>query len=145
MASSSGTICSATKDFTRRTLHNGGFFMGRKKAERPGIVVYFDAIPTLQKLSADGKACFLMAVLNYGKTGEMPDLSDLQINDQIRLETLFEQTFPRMDADEAKWERNVLQKSYAGYSSAAKNRGEEPMSHDEYSAWNERASELGYI
>ena len=119
--------------------------MGRKKAERPGIVVYFDAIPTLQKLSADGKACFLMAVLNYGKTGEMPDLSDLQINDKIRLETLFEQTLPRMDADEAKWKRATVRNQYAGYSSSAKRRGETPIPYDEYIDWEEHAEKQGLI
>lgn len=119
--------------------------MGRKKAERSGIVVYFDAIPTLQKLSVAGQARFLMAVLNYGKTGEKPDLSDLQRDDQIRLETLFEQTLPRMDADEAKWKRTTVRNQYAGYSSSAKRRGETPITYDEYIEWEEHAEKQGLI
>ena len=34
-----------------------------KEKQRPGVVVYFDMIPTLQKLSAEAKAAVLMAAL----------------------------------------------------------------------------------
>lgn len=119
--------------------------MSRKKAERPGIVMYFDALPTLRKLSVEGQARFLMACLDYGATGEMTDLADLPLETRIRLETLLEQTLPRIDADGEKWNRNVLQKKYAVYNREAKKKGEDPISYDAYIDWAERASELDLI
>ena len=119
--------------------------MGRKSTERPGIVIYFDALPTLAKMTAEGQARYLLACLNYGATGELADLSDLPLETRIRVETLLEQTYPRIDADGEKWKRKILQTKHAGYCSQMKAKGEEPISFDAYLDWAERVDELGIL
>lgn len=119
--------------------------MGRKGSERPGIVMYFDTLPTLAKMTAEGQARFLLACLNYGATGELTDLSDLPLETRIRVETLLEQTFPRIDDDGEKWKLKILQTKYAGYCSRQKQKGEEPISFDAYCDWAEHAGEQGFM
>lgn len=119
--------------------------MSRKASERPGIVMYFDALPTLAKMTAEGQARFLLACLNYGATGELTDLSDLPLETRIRVETLLEQTFPRIDADGEKWRATILQRKYAAYCKQKREAGEEPVSFDAYQDWADRAGELGIL
>lgn len=105
--------------------------------------MYFDAAPTLRKLPPEGQARFLMACLSYGETGELTDLSDLPLETRVRLETLLEQTLPRIDADGEKWRRSILQRQHAAYSRQKRESGEEPISFDAYCDWANRAEELG--
>ena len=117
--------------------------MSRKSSDRKGIIVYFDALPSLAKMTVEGQARFLLACLNYGATGELTDLSDLPLETRIRLETLLEQTFPRMDADAEKWKMTIFQRKYAAYCRQQREAGEEAVSFDAYLDWAERAGELG--
>ena len=114
---------------------------------RPGVVFRFDWLPTLEKMSAEAKARFLMACFHRGRdpTHEI-NLDGLDDRDAIRLETLWEQAAPVVDADGEGWADGILQRKYAGYSSGCSRSGKEPMSFEEYRAWfetmTERAPEL---
>ncbi len=105
---------------------------------RPGVILRFDWTPTLEKLGSEGKARFLMACLHRGRnpTHEV-DLAGLSERDAIRLETLWEQAAPVIDADGEGWEDGILQRKYAGYVSGCKRTGETAMSFEEYLAWYE--------
>lgn len=109
---------------------------------RPGVVFRFDWMPTLEKLSAEAKARFLMACLHRGRdpTHEV-DLDGLPERDAIRLETLWEQTAPIVDADGEGWADTVLQRKYAGYCSGRQRAGETPLSFEEYKVWYETMQE----
>ena len=111
------------------------------KKERPGIVMYFDLLKTLPKLSEAARGRFLMACLEYGKERVEPVFDNFPAEDRIRLETLWEQTAPRIDKDAEGWRDGIIQKSYAGYSSACDRRDETPMSYEEYREWYNRKEE----
>ncbi len=116
--------------------------------ERKGIIIRFDALPTLEKLGADAQGAFLMAVLRYGKHFETPNFDDISGADAIRLDVLWEQTKPYLDEDAAGWKDGILQRSYAGYRSSHeqkdsdgngsgldKETGKALLTYDEYRVW----------
>ena len=106
-----------------------------EERERPGVVIYFDALPTLRKLSDEAKGKFLMACLEYGKNLDVPVFRCDDLRDQIRLETLWEQTQPRIESDGQGWKDGIIQRKFAGYSNSLKRKGEEPMTYEEYREW----------
>lgn len=117
--------------------------MGNKSKERPGVIMRFDWLPTLEKVSDASKGRFLMACLKYGKSLETVSFDDLEFEDRIRLETLWEQSMPLIDSDAEGWKDGIIQKSYAGYCSGCERNGEAAMSYDEYRVWYQRKEEIG--
>lgn len=109
---------------------------------RPGVVLRFDWQQTLEKMGAEARARFLMACLNRGRdpTHEV-DLSGLSERDAIRLETLWEQAAPVIDADGDGWADGIIQRKYAGYVSGCARSGKEAMSYEEYRGWYETMQE----
>ena len=83
-----------------------------KERERPGIVMYFDAIRTLEKMSAEAQGSFLMGCLHYGKELQEPSFVGFSEADSIRIETLWEQTQPRIDSDAQGWRDGIIQRKY---------------------------------
>ncbi len=108
----------------------------KKDRERPGILLYFDSMITLQKLSDEAKGKFLTACLEYGKSLKEPNFHCPVMSEQVRLETLWEQTKPRIDSDAEGWRDGIIQRKYAGYCSGCERRGEIPMTYDEYREWS---------
>ena len=118
-----------------------------REKPRPGVVFRFEWISTLEKLGDEAKAQFLMACLYRGHDlTYQPDYSELtDMRDQIRLETLWEQAAPLIDADGQGWADTIVQRKYAGYCSGCKRTGEEPMLYDEYLTWYETAREKDLV
>lgn len=114
-----------------------------REKERPGVIVRFDAIPTLEKLSEAARGRFLMACLYYGQRLETVSFDDLELEDKIRVETLWEQTKPQIDSDAEGWKDGILQRKYAGYCSGCERSGEIPMTYDAFREWFQRKEELG--
>ena len=109
---------------------------------RPGVVFRFDWMPTLEKLSAEAKARFLMACLHRGHDPTHGvDIAGLPERDAIRLETLWEQAAPIVDADGEGWADGIIQRRYAGYCSGQERKGLTPMTFEEYLEWYETAKE----
>lgn len=110
---------------------------------RPGVVFRFDWAPTLTKLSAEAKSRFLMACLVRGRdpTHEI-DLDGLEVRDSIRLETIWEQAAPVVDADGEGWAEGIIQRRYAGYVSGCARKGEEAMSFEDYREWYKEWNEV---
>ena len=110
--------------------------------ERPGIIFRFDWLCALERMSAEGRSCFVLAALHRGRDPTFePDLTGLDISDQIRIETLWTVADPTIDSDAEGWAAGVLQRQFAGYASACARRGEEPMSFEDYKVWRERIEE----
>ncbi len=119
--------------------------------ERPAICIPLDSLSTLEQMSAVSQGQFLMACLRYGKNLEQPEfksipetvkpLGELKETDKevliemARLETLWEQTQPKIDRDAIGWKDGILQRKYAGYCSGCERKGEPAMSYDEYREW----------
>ena len=111
------------------------------KKERPGVVMYFDLLKTLPKLSEAARGRFLMACLEYGKERVEPCYDDLGLEDRIRFETLWEQTAPRIDKDGEGWRDGIIQRKYGGYCKAEKDKGRVPMLFEDYKDWYNRVEE----
>ena len=116
--------------------------MKKKDKQRPGVIFRFDWLSTLEKLSVEARARFLMGCLYRGRdpTYEI-DTAGLEDRSAIRLETLWEQAAPAVDADGEGWADSVLQRKYAGYSSGCTRRGEKPMCFEDYKEWAAKIEE----
>ena len=120
-----------------------------KEKPRPGVVIRFEWLPSLEKMSAMAQAKFLMSCLYRGQdiTYE-PDYEDLRGDpfDYARFETLWLNAAPKIDADGDGWKDGIVQRKYAGYCSGCQRTGETPMTFDEYVVWHDayssRVSEL---
>lgn len=115
----------------------------KREKQRPGVVVYFDMLPTLEKLSPEARASILMAALARGQDlsyeADFSNLGDMA--DRIRTETLWESYCPRVDSDGEGWRDGIIQRKYAGYKSGCARTGETPISYEDYCEWYERARE----
>ena len=103
--------------------------------ERPGLLIYFDTLPTLERTSPEGQARFLMGCLNFGKFGTFIDLSDLAIEDRFRVETLLDRAYPQIEADARNFYVGGLkQTTYPNYKKSlrAQHRLGEALSREEF-------------
>ena len=71
--------------------------------KRPGVMLYFDWLPSLQKLSLEEQGQLLMAVLTYAQTGKAPEFGDRL------MDYAWAAIQPHIDADEQRYE-SVVQK-----------------------------------
>ena len=108
-----------------------------KTKERPGVIIYFDALRTLEKMSPEAQGKFLMTCLKYGRDLTTPVFDGLSQADEIRLETLWEQMQPRIDSDAQGWADGIMQKKYAGYCSAQDRKGEAALDDDSWKLWRQ--------
>ncbi len=106
-----------------------------KDKERPGVIIYFDSKKTLLKVSDEARGQYLMACINYAEDLREPEFRCADAVEQARLETLWEQTQPRIDSDAEGWKDGIMQRKYAGYCSGCERRGETPMLYDDYRVW----------
>ena len=116
----------------------------RTLKERPGVVLRFGWAGLLEKLQTDqARSKFLLWSLERGKdAGFEPDLTQVDnCKDQIRLETLWTLAAETIDKDGEGWQAGCEQRSYAGYVSATKKKGEIPMSREDYDKWRDALAE----
>ena len=104
--------------------------------QRPGVVFRFGWLKTLEKLSAEAQGRFLMDGLRRGQdpSNEI-NLDGLSQKDVIRLDALWDQAAPAIDADGEGWANGIIQRRYAAYVSKCKKDGEDPMSYEEFKTW----------
>ena len=99
-------------------------------------------------MSPAAQGMYLMACLRYGRESSSPVFEGISEADTIRLETLWEQTQPRIDSDAQGWADGVMQRRYAGYVSGCERKGEQPMEYEPWKMWREtmdrRWDENGY-
>ncbi len=114
--------------------------MARCKRDKPrsGIVVYFDLLPSLERMTAEQQGELFIAMLRYAKYGEVPEFTT------ERQQIIWEMTQPRLDADALRWDEKILQTKYAGYSSAERRQGREPMDMDSWCDWREHRDAILY-
>ena len=75
--------------------------------KRPGVMLYFDIRPALQRLSDEARGRLLTAIFDYGEFGVVPNFSD----DLLAMAWDFIQ--PRIDADAEKYKTRCNQASSA--------------------------------
>ena len=96
--------------------------------EKPGVMLYFDLLPTLEELSNADKGLLLEAILKYGKRREEIKLSK-------RTEVIWPLIRMRLDTDEMRYLRTVTRRQYAAYVRWAKRMGKDPV---DFITWQER-------
>lgn len=107
----------------------------KAEKDRPGVIMYFDAITTIDKLSDKGAGQFLKACLHYGRDFIDPEFKCDDPLEQVRIETLWEQIKPRIQKDGENWKDSVIGGHFARYRDRCKRDGEEPMEYASYKEW----------
>ncbi|MBR4882258.1 MAG: hypothetical protein IKU18_00100 [Bacteroidales bacterium] len=98
----------------------------------PGIIVYFDIMDPLRRLSDGDRGRLFWAMLEYGRDGVEPDFTK---ND---LAITWEFIKPKLERNKAAYKNTVLQKRYAVACRERKRKGLEDISFEE---WKELSDE----
>ena len=92
---------------------------------RPGIMLYFDILEPIRVLSDEEKGKLLVAMLEYGKEGIVPDFSGM-------LALAWGFVRPKIDKDEEEYNLSVLRRQYATVCRERKKKGEPEITFDEW-------------
>lgn len=93
---------------------------------RPGIMVYFDIMEPLKKLPDADKGRLFWAMLEYGKTGIVPEF------DGVAMAIAWEFVKPKIDKDEAEYNLSVKRRQFATVCRERKKKGEQEITFDEW-------------
>lgn len=106
--------------------------------ERPGIMVYFDdVLPSLQCLTVEDTGRLFIAMLQYGRDGTAPDFGD-----SAGLNIAWNFIRPKIDRDNASYNKAVLKSRYGVYKREAKKRREALLTFDEWCQTQQSASSI---
>jgi len=92
---------------------------------KPGVMIYFDMAPILDRLSDKNAGILFRAILEYGATGQEPELPD-------RLRLVWPMIQMRLMADDQRYQTIIYKRKYAAYSRWAKYHGQTPVSYDQW-------------
>ena len=92
---------------------------------KPGLMLYFDALPALEILSDEEAGRLFRALLAYGRYGELRELSGPEA-------VAFQMLRGRIDRDEAAYREKCRKTAYAAYVRESRRSGSFPL---EYEAW----------
>lgn len=97
---------------------------------RPGIMLYFDILEPIRVLSDADKGRLLVAMLEYGKYGTVP-----QFDGMLALAWGFVQ--PKIDRDEETYENSKIQRQYAAFCKKRAKVGLPKVAFEEWMNMNE--------
>lgn len=92
---------------------------------RPGVMLYFDMLEPIRVLSDEDKGRLLVAILEYGKNGVVPEFSGM-------LALAWGFVRPKIDRDLEEYERTVLRRQYATFCRERKKKNEPEISFEEW-------------
>ena len=92
---------------------------------RPGIMLYFDILEPIRVLPDADKGRLLVAMLEYGQTGVVPEFSGM-------LALAWGFVKPKIDKDEAEYNLSVLRRQFATVCRERKKKGEPEITFDEW-------------
>lgn len=92
---------------------------------RPGIMLYFDILEPIKVLPDADKGRLLVAMLEYGQTGIVPEFDGL-------LALAWGFVKPKIDRDNEEYNRSVLRRQYATVCRERKRKGEPDITFDEW-------------
>lgn len=95
--------------------------------ERPGTMIYHDILPAVESLSREAAGELFVAILRYGKYGEIPDFSQSE-----GLNVAWNFVRPRIDRDKDRYAERILRNTYGLYKRESNRRGEEPLSFESW-------------
>ena len=94
-------------------------------AERPGVMVYFDVLPAVEKLPAEDAGKLFVAVLRYAQLGEEPNLDG-------GADLIWALMRPAIDRDAARYEAKCQQQRWKAYVREEKKVGRTPLDFMEW-------------
>jgi hypothetical protein len=97
---------------------------------RPGIMLYFDILEPIRVLPDDEKGRLLVAMLEYGQTGALPELDGA-------LKIVWSFVRPMIDKDGDRYEDMKLQREYAAFCKKRKRIWMPKISFDEWVCMSE--------
>lgn len=92
---------------------------------RPGVMLYFDMLEPIRVLPDADKGRLLMAILEYGKVGALPEFDGM-------LALAWGFVKPKIDRDLEEYERTVLRRQYATFCRERKKKNEPEVSFEEW-------------
>ena len=94
-------------------------------ANRPGVMLFFDDWEPLLSLSDKDLASMLRAAINFSKYGEVPEFSG-------PLSIIWGIIAAKLERDQARYDKAILQKRHAVYCRITKSKGEDPLDFEEW-------------
>ena len=94
-------------------------------SKKPGVMIYFELQPMLERLSDKHAGILFRAILEYGLHGTVPVLPD-------KLYLLWPIIQMRLDTDDQHYHETKLKKKYAVYVRWANHEGTTPMAYEEW-------------
>lgn len=104
-------------------------------ANRPGVMIYFDMLPALKRLTKVQKADLFEALLEYAQYGVLPEFDDIGVS------IAWDFIQPKIDRDGCRYKEKVLKNKYAVYCRWAKQEGLPKPSFAEWLVLNQQAEE----
>ena len=95
--------------------------------ERPGTMLYFDLLPIVQCLSREAAGNLLVAMLEYGKDGKIPDFSASE-----GLNVAWVHAKQMIDRDNDRYANRILRHTYGAYKREMQRQGKEPLPFEEW-------------
>ena len=93
--------------------------------KKPGVMVYFDLRKMLKLLPDAEKGKLFEAILDYGETGEVGELTDT-------LRIVWPLIQRRLDVDSLQYDKKIVKKKYAAYIRWANENQEDVMSYGQW-------------
>ncbi len=96
--------------------------MTARQKERPGVMLYFDAVrPAISRLDETQCAALLRSLMDYAQYGVIPELDPMT-------GLAFDMLVPKIDRDAERYEESREQRQYAVYAREKKKTGESCLS-----------------
>ena len=95
---------------------------------RPGIIIYFDMLPSLRRLTKEQKADLFEALLEYAQFGVIPEFKDIEVS------VAWDFLQPRIDRDAQAYSLKCLKNRYSVYCREVKKNGLLKPTFDEWLA-----------
>ena len=97
--------------------------MARKmNPEKPGVMVYFDVMDSMEQLSGEQCKRLIIAIRDYGRDGKEPTLEDDEI-----LRLIWPFVSSTLNRDDERYNKACIRRQYGAYYKAMKRNGFIPL------------------
>ena len=101
--------------------------MEKHTSNKPGIMIYFDLLTPLKRMTNEEKGILLQSMLEYGKYGREP-----KFRKNPKLDMAWCIIQGRLDLDDETYHKKVARGKYAAYVRWSKKKGSTVLDYDEW-------------
>ncbi len=94
-------------------------------SKKPGVMIYFDIMYAMRKLSYQEAGQLFMAIMEYAENQTQPELSE-------KLELVWSLIRPRLDTDDQAYYEKSAKARYSIYTRWERNAGRTPLPYEEW-------------